>query len=136
MTDEVVTVSPESSLKEVAEKMRDLNVGVIPVASADKPVGIVTDRDIVLRSVSENKEANSVKANDIMTKNLIFGTPDMSVLEAADIMSKHQIRRLPVVDSDKLVGIVSIGDLATEPQFSYEAAKALSDISEPSQPQI
>jgi len=136
MTKDVSTASPEASVQEVARKMRELNVGAIPIVEEGRPVGIITDRDIVLRNVVENKEAKSVRVFEIMTRDLVLGEPEMDVREAAVIMSRHQIRRLPVVENGRLVGIVSIGDLATRSEFADEAGEALSDISVPSRPQL
>jgi len=111
--------------------MRDLNIGAVPVVDGERPVGIITDRDIVLRCVAEEKDATKVKASEIMTKKLITVNPEINVKEAAKIMAEHQIRRLPVVENGKLVGIVSLGDLATKPNFSDEAGEALTNISIP-----
>jgi len=136
MTKDVYSASPEASVQEVARKMQELNVGAIPIVEEGRPVGIITDRDIVLRNVVENKKAESVRASEIMTRDLVLGEPEMDVEEAAVVMSRHQIRRLPVVENGRLVGIVSIGDLATRSEFADEAGEALSDISVPSRPQL
>jgi len=131
MTKNVATVSLESNVLEAARKMRDLNIGAVPVVDGDRPVGIITDRDIVLRCVAEEKEAGTVKASEIMTKKIISAEPETNVEEAAKIMAEHQIRRLPIVENGKLVGIVSLGDLATKPRFADEAGEALTNISIP-----
>lgn len=136
MTRKVFTSDPNTSVKEVANKMKELNVGAIPVVQGSKPVGIITDRDIVLRTVSEDKDPFRAKASDVMSVDLIFGTPDMDVDDAAALMSRYRIRRLPVVENDKLVGIVSLGDLAANPQLADEAGDALTDISHPIGPDL
>ena len=136
MTKNVFTVTPNTSLKNVADKMKELNVGAIPVVEGDKPIGIITDRDIVLRTVSENKDPFNTKAADIMSVDLVLATPEMDTDDAAALMSRHRIRRLPVVENEKLVGMVSLGDLAAKPQFVDEAGNALSDISQPIGPNL
>ena len=135
MTTDVTTVNPNTPINEIALQMKSLDIGSIPVCEqGNKAVGIVTDRDIVIRSLSQGKmQAN---AQDVMTSALIFDTPDMHAHEAAEMMAKHQIRRLPVVENGKLVGIVSIGDLATVNMYTNEAGDALSDISKPTKRQM
>ena len=130
MTKDVTTANPNTPINEIARQMKSLDIGSIPVCDQEnKAVGIVTDRDIVIRSVSLGKmQAN---AQDVMTSELVYATPDMHAHEATEIMAKHQIRRLPVVENGKLVGIVSIGDLATVDIYTNEAGDALSDISKP-----
>lgn len=136
MTSGVESVSPSSTVLEAAKKMKNRNVGSIPVCEGDKIVGIATDRDIVLRAVAEGKDLNTTRCQDIMTRELILGYPDMDIHEAAQIMADEQIRRLPVADQGRLVGIVAIGDLAVKPIYVNEAGDALSDISRPSQPMM
>jgi len=136
MTRNVFTSTPDAIIKEIARKMKELNVGAIPIVDGNKPVGIITDRDIVLRTLSEDRDPTNVKAADVMSVDLIFGTPEMDVDDAAALMSRYRIRRLPVVDNDRLVGIVALGDLAANPRLSDEAGGALSDISRPIGPDI
>ncbi len=133
MTKDISTVNADSSIQETARTMRDLNVGSIPVCRGREPVGMVTDRDITIRSVSEGNNLKT-PVEKIMTGNLIYGTPDMSADEAARLMAQKQIRRLPIVEKGRLVGIVSLGDLAVEDKTDMEAARALSSISIPSKP--
>jgi CBS domain-containing protein len=135
MTTSVSTAGVDTPIDQVAKQMRDLDVGCIPVCDRNKnALGIVTDRDIVIRSVSEgNTRAN---AGDVMSSNLVYATPEMSAHEAAEIMAKHQIRRLPVVENGRIVGILAIGDLATVNIYVNEAGDALSDISKPSTAKI
>ncbi|MDD9147464.1 MULTISPECIES: CBS domain-containing protein [unclassified Sporolactobacillus] len=130
MTSDIVCCSPNQTLKEAAELMSRHNIGSIPVINNGKLEGIITDRDITLRSAARGKDDDKVAVADCMTSNnLISGRPDMDVHEAARLMSEKQIRRLPVVENDRVVGIVSLGDLATENQLKDEAEKALSGIS-------
>ena len=133
MTSNVDTCTPESSFNEVAGKMKDLNVGVIPICENEKLLGVVTDRDLVVKGLAHNMQADS-KVSEILTNDIVTGTKDMSVKEAASLMSEHQIRRLPIVENDKLVGIVSLGDLAVNNQSNKQAGKALEEISVPAEP--
>lgn len=136
MTKDIASVKREDTVERAAQMMKEYNVGSIPVVSENKVVGIVTDRDIVLRSAAEGENIERQQVKDIMTSNPVVGEPDMDVHEAASLMSDRQIRRLPIVDKDNLVGIVSLGDLAVEPKLQDEAESALKDISEPSTPTI
>ncbi|MCT4562956.1 MAG: CBS domain-containing protein [Maledivibacter sp.] len=134
MTKDVRTADINTSLTEVAKSMKSLDVGSIPVCDNDNNiVGIVTDRDIVLRFVAAGSSENS-KAQDIMSTHIVSVSPETDVHEAANIMAKNQIRRLPVVENGKLEGIVAIGDFATQNIHVNEAGEALSDISKPSTP--
>ena len=127
MTKDLATVTLQDNVYEVAVKMRDWNVGVIPVVDEKEDViGIITDRDIVIRGLAEKREGSAVMSRDI-----ILGEPGMTVDEAAKIMAKHQIRRLPVVENRRLVGIVALGDMAVREVHHDEASDALSEISEP-----
>lgn len=130
MTDGVDSCSLLDNVYEVAVKMKELNVGAIPIVDNDKLVGMITDRDIVLRCVAE-KNPPSSKVEDIMSKDLITVTKDMDAHEAANLMAKHQVRRLPVVEGDQLVGIVSLGDFAVHQLTDQKAGEALTEISEP-----
>ncbi|WP_053956581.1 CBS domain-containing protein [Inediibacterium massiliense] len=133
MTKKIAMANPDTPLTQVAEKMKKLNVGSIPVCDGSKKaIGIVTDRDIVLKGVSTGNI--NMDAQSVMSNHLIYATPEMDAHEAANIMAKHQIRRLPVVENGKLVGMLAIGDLATINIYVNEAGDALSTISQPSRP--
>ncbi|MEH7083676.1 CBS domain-containing protein [Neobacillus drentensis] len=129
MTSEVESCTLLDNVYEVALKMKELNVGAIPIVDQDKLVGMITDRDIVVRGVAE-KHPGSTKVEDIMSNKLITITPDSTSKEAAKLMAEHQIRRLPVVEGDKLVGIVSLGDFAIRELTDDQAKVALTEISE------
>ncbi len=131
MTKNVITVNTLDNAFEVAEKMEQLNVGAIPVVEGQQLVGMITDRDLVLRGYAQ-KRSGSFSVEGLMTKDIVVGTPDMSVDDAAQLMAENQIRRLPIVDNGNLVGIVSIGDLAVRSDSSDEAGEALTQISQPS----
>lgn len=114
---------------EVAVKMKEWNVGAIPIVDGEKLVGMITDRDIAIRGVAE-KRPGSTKVEEIMSSDLITVSPNTTSKEAAQIMAEHQIRRLPVVEGGNLVGIVSLGDFAIRKLTDEQAGKALSEISE------
>lgn len=106
-------VSPETTLAEVAKKMRDLDVGAIPIGKSDKLVGMVTDRDIACRGVAEGKDTSKLKAGDVMTKGIIFCSESEELDDALRIMEQKKIRRLPVIDDKKrMVGMLSLGDIS------------------------
>ncbi|MGI6224834.1 MAG: CBS domain-containing protein [Peptococcales bacterium] len=135
MTNDVSSVSPKDPIIEAAKVMQQRNVGCIPVCDNNNEVkGILTDRDIVIRVVAEGRNPKDLDVSKVMSTELTLCGPDMNVEEAAEIMAEHQIRRLPVVQNKKLIGIVSIGDLATHNIFIDEASFALKNISQPSRP--
>ncbi|MBY6036223.1 CBS domain-containing protein [Fictibacillus nanhaiensis] len=129
MTRNVDFVTPLDNVYEVAVKMKQDGVGVIPVCENDQLVGVITDRDIVIRGVAD-KRPGSTKVTDIMSENLYTASPDMSVEDAASLMAEKQIRRLPVVENNKLVGILSLGDLSLTKESDNAAGHALSEVSE------
>ncbi|EKN66305.1 inosine-5'-monophosphate dehydrogenase related protein [Neobacillus bataviensis LMG 21833] len=129
MTDNVECCTLLDNLFEVAVKMKELNVGAIPIVDEEKLVGMITDRDIVIRGVAE-KHPGSTKVEDIMSKTLVTVTPDTSSRDAAKLMAEHQIRRLPVEENGKLIGIVSLGDFAIRDLTDDQAKEALTEISE------
>ena len=121
-------VSPDDSIQSAAQIMRDEDTGAVPVCDNGRAVGIVTDRDIVIRAIAEGQPNRPVR--DIATRDVISVGPDTSTREAADLMSEHQVRRLPVVDGDRLVGIVSLGDLAVKEAKDSRIGDTLEHISE------
>src|SRR5688572_18507731 len=129
MTSNPRTVSPEDTIQNAARIMRDEDTGVVPVVDNGRPVGIVTDRDIVVRAVADGSQINR-PVREIVSNNLVAATPDMSTREASALMSEHQVRRLPVVEGDRLVGIVSIGDLAVKEGRDGRIGDTLQQISE------
>ena len=129
MTPNPRTVSPEDSIQNAARIMRDLDTGVVPVVENGRPVGLVTDRDIVVRAVAEDGQLNR-PIREIVTGAVVSASPDMSTREAAELMSEHQVRRLPVVENERLVGIVSIGDLAVKEGKDKRVGDTLQEISE------
>ncbi|GAB6174954.1 CBS domain-containing protein [Paradesulfitobacterium aromaticivorans] len=130
MTSQVKCASPNSSLLELAKMMKEEDVGSVPVCEQQHLMGIVTDRDIVIRAVALGQDVNSMKASEAMSTNVTTIGPDADIHEAADLMSNKQIRRLPVVEQGKIIGILALGDLAVEQIHIDEAGEALSDISQ------
>ncbi|MDP4125334.1 MAG: CBS domain-containing protein [Bacillota bacterium] len=130
MTNSVDWVTSNSTVTEIAQLMKKDDVGSVPVCDGEKLVGIITDRDIVLKVVAAGDFNKNISAREIMNTNVVTITSDQDVHEAADLMSKYQIRRLPVVEQGRLVGIVALGDLAIEKIHINEAGDALSDISQ------
>ncbi len=110
MVRNVITISKDETLKEAALKMRKHRVGSLVVVEGEKPIGIVTERDIVYKLVAEGKPFNT-KVEEIMSKDLKTITKDKTLKEAAKIMAAHGIRRLPVVEGEKLIGIITMDDI-------------------------
>ncbi|WP_040215141.1 CBS domain-containing protein [Clostridium polynesiense] len=131
MTGDVATLKPEDTVEKAAELMKQHNIGSLPVCDGDKVIGIITDRDITLRSVAEGKSSNSLEVKAVMTSNPVVLEANADINEAAKLMSENQIRRLPIVDNNSIVGMVSLGDIAVEPKLEDNAEEALKNISEP-----
>ena len=130
METDLVTVSLQDNLYEVALKMKQHDIGFVPVVEGGKLVGVITDRDIVVRGIAE-KHSGSTAVKEVMSdQTVVTVSPQTSVEEAAQLMAKNQIRRLPVVEAGRLVGVVAIGDLAVRSSTEEEAGHALSEISE------
>jgi CBS domain-containing protein len=131
MSTDVQTISPDASIEEAAQEMRDGDFGLLPVGEEEQLLGVITDRDITVRAVAEGKDP-STPVRDVMSEGVISAHEDDSVEDAARVMSDHQIRRLPIVDADqRLVGIVSLGDFAVDSADIGPVVGALSDISSP-----
>jgi CBS domain-containing protein len=106
-------VDPMTPIAEIARKMRDEDIGAIPIGENDRLVGMVTDRDIVCRGIAGGKECGELTARDVMSKPIVYARCDEDVEDALHIMEKNQIRRLPVIDENKrLAGMLSIGDVS------------------------
>lgn len=136
MTSDVVTIKDTQSVQEAAALMSQHNIGSVPVVNNQgEMIGIITDRDITLRTTAQG-EGTQTPVSEVMTaQRVVKATPDMDVQQAAQMMAEQQIRRLPVVENGKVVGMVSLGDLAVEEMSDAAAGEALSNISEPSEPQ-
>ena len=133
MTPDPRTVTPGDTLQRAAQLMDNLNVGVLPVTEGDRLVGMLTDRDIVVRSTSAGQDPRTATVSDAMTGEVRALPSDASVLDAIHMMKDQQLRRIPVVDTNsKLIGILSLGDLADA--GTPEAQEALEGISTPAEP--
>ena len=136
MTRDVRTITPQDTVLRAAQMMDELNVGAIPVCDGDKLVGMITDRDITIRSVAAGQAPDKACVSDVMSTDVRTVFAGESIADALGKMSDVQIRRVPVIDeqSHRMVGIVSLGDLATRaPDGGVE--KTLEHISEPSAPE-
>jgi len=132
MSSDVQTISPDATIEEAAQEMRDGDFGLVPVAEDEELLGVITDRDIAIRAVAEGKDPSTL-VREIVSEEVVWASEDDSVEDAARIMSDHQIRRLSVVDAEQhLVGIVSLGDFAVDSADIEPVVEALSDISRPS----
>ena len=121
--------SPDTAIDAIARKMRELDVGAIPVASNGSLVGMITDRDITIRCVAGNEAMSKIKAKDVMTSGVVYCRDNEDVEDAVRIMEGKQVRRLPVLDeSMRMVGMVSLGDVshALPRDITGEVAKAVS----------
>lgn len=130
MTKDCETVTLKDNIYEVAVLMKKHDIGFVPVVEGRRLIGVITDRDLVIRGYAE-KRSGSTSVEEVMTRNVETISPDATVEEAAKLMARHQIRRLPVVENGELVGVVAIGDLAVRSKFEDEAGEALGKISEP-----
>lgn len=130
MTPNPRTIAPTDSIQNAARIMRDEDTGAVPVVEGGRPIGIVTDRDIVVRAVAEGDGQLSRPIREIVSGGIISVSPDMSTRDAAELMREHQVRRLPVVDGEQLVGIVSIGDLAVKEAKDRQTGETLEKVSE------
>jgi signal-transduction protein with cAMP-binding, CBS, and nucleotidyltransferase domain len=117
---------------DAAGLMRRLDVGVVPVLDGDRLVGLVTDRDLVIRVMGDRKDPDNVQLGEIVTKSPVTVTPDTKLSEALELMTEHRVRRLPVVKGSELVGILSMGDVAIASSSDRKMGEALGEISESS----
>ena len=134
MTRGVRTMAPNETVVKAAQAMEALDIGVIPVCEGEQLVGMVTDRDIVLRAVAQGLPADTTQLRDVMSEDACWCYDDQSVEDAVARMQEAQIRRVPVLDRDRhLVGMLSLGDIAVKAN-DVTAGHALEEISEPARP--
>ncbi len=112
MTKDLITLEPDASILDAAQLMKKFNVGTILIAQNDKLTGILTDRDIVLRLIAENIDCQDAKLKDFMSQSPVSVSSNEDIKFVADMMAEHQIKRLPITENNKLVGIVTLGDLS------------------------
>ena len=131
MTPNVVSINPEENTTLAARLLHRHNVGSLPVCALDGSLkGIVTDRDIVMRCVAADGDPGATKVRDIMTRGVVSIAPSSDVQEASKIMAEEQVRRLPVMEDGRVVGMLALGDVAKTHQFDMEAGHALCEISQ------
>jgi CBS domain-containing protein len=131
MTPNPECVSEKDSIRDVARIMKDQDTGVVPVVDGKRIIGLITDRDIVVRGIAEGRDVSTVKVNEIMTKSVRSVKEDTPLNEVLDLMGSAEIRRVPVVNgNNELVGIISLGDIATNTNADGRVGKAVEDISE------
>ena len=129
MTNPVIRIHPDETVAVAARTLTRYNIGILPVCGGDgKICGLVTDRDLVTRCLASGKEPGKTRVADVMTGSVRWASPDMDAGAAARLMGSCQIRRLPVLENGKLLGMVSLGDLAAFEDSQMDAADALTDI--------
>jgi CBS domain-containing protein len=114
MTPNPTTVEPDTPVAEAAKQMAREDVGPLPVVEDGRLVGIVTDRDLVVRVLADKRDPTSTRVREAASKGLVTVSPDDDLVKTLDLLAKHQVRRLPVVEGDRLVGIVAQADVARE----------------------
>ena len=131
MTKSVIHIRPEESVSVAARTLTHYNIGAMPVCGSDgRLCGVVTDRDIVTRCMAQGRDPEKTTVRQIMTPQVVSVSPDMDSGAAAHLMGRRQVRRLPVVEDGKVCGMLSLADLANREESIYDAADALSDITE------
>jgi CBS domain-containing protein len=134
MTREPVVIGPDILLRDAAARMRDLDSGIMPVGQNDRLVGMLTDRDITIRATAEGKDPNETRVEEVMTADVVYCFDDDDARDAARKMEEHQLRRLIVLNRDKrLVGILSLGDLAVHTTDDRLAGGVTEAVSEPAE---
>ncbi len=128
---EVICVQPTTNLAEVAVQMKRHNIGVAPVCESDRLIGIITDRDLVISCMASGVNPESCQAREFMTGHVVSVTPDTELEEVARIMGKEQLHRVPVIQGEKLVGMISLADLATSLHNDALLADTVRRISSP-----
>jgi len=132
MTRDVEVVHPDDAIKEAARKMRDRDIGFLPVCDGDRLVGVVTDRDLILRGLAEGTDPATNIGRDLMTSPVVYCFDDQDVKEATRLMEDHQIRRVAVLrrEDKRLVGVLSLGDIARSSTRKV-SGEVLESVSEP-----
>ena len=132
MTENPESVTPGTNIADVARIMRDMNVGIVPVADDDRLLGVITDRDITIRVTAAGMSPQDVTVQDFMSPNVVTVKPGDDVEAVRKVMSENQIRRVMVVDDEKLVGVISLGDVAlNERDKDAKTGEVLEKVSEP-----
>lgn len=135
MTPQVDVISADATAEDASTKMKNLNIGAIPVCDGDRLIGMVTDRDLVVRVMADRRDPMTVRVQEAMTPEVSYCFEDDDVEQAARLMAERQIRRLPILSRAKeLVGIVSLGDLAVHGTDATISGSVLENVSRPAQP--
>ena len=135
MTRDIEAVGPGTTMKEAADRMAELDVGFLPICEGSNPLGVVTDRDLVVRGIAAGRDPQRTQVADIMSLDVETLPEDTDVREAARLMKEKQIRRVVVDDGQGHVrGVISLGDLAVDTQDEGVYAEALEEISRPAEP--
>jgi CBS domain-containing protein len=129
MTPNPRTLGPNATVQEAARLMRDEDTGVVPLVENGRPVGLITDRDIVVRAVADGSGFDQ-PVRELATDDLVTAEPEMSTREAAELMGQHQVRRLLVCEGERLVGVASIGDIAVKEGKDRRVGDAIQEISQ------
>ncbi len=133
MSRKLVVVSPADTVKSAANAMRSSNVGILPVLSEDRMIGIITDRDIVIRVVADGKSPAECEVGDVMTEEIHYCLDDDDIEEVARRLGEQRIRRMPVLDrNNRPVGLISLDDIAIHADWGRTVAEALRRIAAPS----
>lgn len=136
MTRGVETIDGSATIEEAAARMRNLNVGPLPVVDGGRLIGMVTDRDITVRATAQGLDPKTTRVRDVMTQDAYCTYENADLEEARRIMEEQQIRRLPVLSQDhQLVGIITLGDLAVDTDDDERSGELLAHISEPAAPE-
>jgi CBS domain-containing protein len=135
MTKNFEMINSTESLTDAAKKMKSLNVGVLPVREGNKIIGIVTDRDMVVRGLAENKEPKDSSVKDVMSSEVARCSSEGDIEEAARVMEANKVRRLLVLDNENTpVGILSLGDIAAKTESEQLTGHTLEAVSQPCSP--
>lgn len=132
MTKDVRLIDPDTTIRDAAIRLRDEDVGALPVGENDRLIGMVTDRDITVRAVAADKAPDNTTVREVLSEKIYYCFDDQSLDEVADTMAAHKVRRVPVLNRDKrLVGIVSLADLARARSGDNAARMAYAEVAEP-----
>lgn len=128
MTEEVITVEPDARVRDAVELMDKNEIGCLVVAREGKPVGIITERDVLKKIVCQSKNPEQVRVSEIMSKPLLFGKVDMDLPEAARLLLKRNVKKLPIVDGEKLVGLITLTDIVRVDHVEPELIKIIKQL--------
>jgi CBS domain-containing protein len=131
MTTDCITIKPDANIKEVAQAMRTRDTGMIPVLDNNRVVGVVTDRDIVVRALAEGANPEITNARKVMTPDITFGYTDQSVSDVSELMKRNRIRRLVILNrkNNQFVGVCSLGDIARKGDNSSKPGDVVREVS-------